>query len=637
MISETTVMAIPEEVDLDNIKPRKEWSISNPPPAGHKDVGEFFFNLYEDSRKEKEKLLKPEQWFKNYNYFKGNHWDRESDTSTKVSVNLFFANVIRTVANIVNRDPIAEVENLDGSDGGSAMRFTRKMEKWWKETNQHQKLRTSDINNEVYGITIEKPFWDAQLTAPNTAIVDPYAFFPCPGYWEDLPLDCPYIAHAVPEPVSALKKKYCRNDIEQENYYYDLGRDRDEHQPVQVKGELVRGTYRQGGRQYYGAVPGEDVRSETALKIEIWIRVDESLDYPGGIRCVTLTNEGNIVLNDCKNPNINWNLEPEKYQTNFLFKRLPFFVANSYEDSSSIWGFSALDQTYELAIKVEELVSMAIAYHMRSAYGILVVSKRSGIKRSQLSNKPGLVLFPDSDVDQVKFVPLPSLPSSYFSLIDLIVSLHDRIYAVEDADRGESPNGVVAASAIVALQEKNAVLIQHKIDAIEKLVANRGNSAIALWQMHGHVIETISSKGETFQFKGTDFAGMQFNYIVQAGSTMTKTREQKQQQSAELYKEGAIDTEALLTDLNYPQAKAVLERQAEGQLQQALGILVQAGLPEEMALQLNELLAEAQHRKDITGQNQAPVEPGDNTPMSGQAGENIPTPGTPRSQQGTVQ
>jgi len=610
-------------------KKHEKWSLSNLPPAGHEDVGPFAYDLYLQSKAEKERLSKPSLWSKNYKFFKGNHWDRNTQKSTKATVNLFFANVIRTVANIVNRDPIAEVADLTGKGGDRAKIATKKLEKWWIETRQHQKLRASDINNEVYGITIEKPYWNAKTNSPDTTIIDPYAFFPAPGYWEDISLDCPYVCHANPQPVGALKKKYDKEDISSDDYYYDLGMDREEHMPVQTSGGTVSTVYESGGRTYANRVNQTNQTTDQALEIEIWVRDNSQCDckpiYPGGVRCITICNAGKVVLDDRKNPNINWAFEESKYKTNYLFQRLPFFKANSYEDTSSIWGFSALDQTYELAVKVEELLSMAIAYHQRSAYGVMVIGKRTGIKRSQLSNKPGLVLFPDSDVDQVKFVPLPNLPSSYFNLINLMIELHDRIYAVQDADRGESPNGIVAASAIVALQEKNAVLIQHKIDAVEKLIEARGNCAIALYQMHGHIPETIEVEGETFTFKGTDTAGDDFNYVVQSGSTQIQTQAQRQERSVGLYEKGAIDQQALLEDLNYPKMKQVLERTAENQLDQALTLLVQAGLPEELALQLKSVLAEAQTESSNQTEEAQPVAPRAYQGTEADA-ENVPQP-----------
>jgi len=601
---------------------QRNWSLSNPPPEDHEDVGKFFWNLYLEAKTERERLGKPDQWFKAYCYFKGNHWSRSKpkDKQTKVSTNLFFSNVIRTVANIVNRNPVAEIEDLTGQGGDMPRIFTRKLEKWWKETNQHKKLRLSDINNEVYGITIEKPFWNDKIKAPDTAVIDPFTFFPAAGYWEDLSLDCPHISHATQIPVDQLKSEFGTDDIHADEAYYELGLDREEHSSVVSGG--VAGTRPSATESFQGSLNSSG-RGNDALKVEMWVRVEQDEDYPDGIRCVTMCNNGK-VLADRKNPQINWAFEYDKIKTNFLFGRLPFFKANSYEDTSSIWGFSALDQTYELATKIEELVSMAIAYHMRSAYGIMVVTQNSGIKRQHINSKPGLVLFPTTDVNSVKFLPLPSLPSSYFNLVELLITLHDRIYAVQDADRGEAPSGVIAASAIVALKESNAVLIQHKIDAIEKLVESRGMSAIALYQMHGHMEETIESDGETFLFRGTEFAGTEFNYLVHAGSTMIQTRIQKQEQSVGLYDKGAIDQQALLEDLSYPKAKAVLERMAEGQLDAALSIMIQAGMPEEQAMMLKEALEQAQYQAQ------------DNNNTTGSQSTGQPKPGVPRARQGAA-
>jgi hypothetical protein len=604
----------------------RNWSLAFPPPEGHEDVGKFFWNLYWEAKTERERLGKPDQWFKSYCYFKGNHWHKNSaqEKQTKVSANLFFSNVIRTTANIVNRNPVAEVEDLTGQGGDFARVITRKLEKWWIESKQHKKLRLSVINNETYGVTIEKPFWNSKIKDPDTALLDPFTFFPAPGYWEDITLDAPYAFQAIPQLIPDIKKQYGIDSVAADDIYHDLGLDREEHSSVVQNSE---NNNRPSG--YTGTLTSEAYgRGNLALKLEGWIRVTPSEKYPDGIRCVTVTNNGQVVLADRKNPLINWEMPPEKISNNYLYGKIPFFLANSYEDTSSVWGFSALDQTYELAVKIEELVSMAIAYHMRSASGITVVAQNSGIKRKHLNNKPGLVLFPLTDVNSIKFLPLPSLPSSYFNLIDLLISLHDRIYAVQDADRGENPTGVRAASAIVALQERNAVLIQHKIDAVEKLIEARGMCAIALYQMHGHVPDTIESDGEQFVFRGTELVGGSFNYLVHSGSTMIQTRTQKQEQSVGLFEKGAIDQQALLEDLGYPKAKQVLERMAEGQLETAMSIMVQAGMPEEQAMQIMQVLQQQQF-----GNNNASPDSGGGQTTGGGAG--VPTAKQGQIQQGS--
>ena len=158
------------------------------------------------------------------------------------------------------------------------------------------------------------------------------------------------------------------------------------------------------------------------------------------------------------------------------------------------------------------------------------------------------------------------------------------------------PKGVIAASAIVALQERNAVLIQEKITSADSLVENRGKWNIAMAQNFGPK-ETIEVDGESVPIRGMDLAGRKFNFVVESGSTMPRTSLQLEEQSKDLYDKGAIDRQALLEALNYPNWKKIIERSSEGQVDQALQILIAAGLEEETAYAL---------RAYVMEQNQGP-------------------------------
>jgi hypothetical protein len=206
----------------------------------------------------------------------------------------------------------------------------------------------------------------------------------------------------------------------------------------------------------------------------------------------------------------------------------------------------------------------------------------------------------------------------------MLVTMHARIHAIQDSDRGESPRGITAASAIVALQERNAVLIQHKIDGIDGLVAERGNYTIAQWQMHGHNIETILADDETYEFKGDTLAGKRFNYTVESGSSMPKTSLQLQEQAVKLFEVGAIDKQALLESVNFPKFKEILERMGEDQLDMAMNIMIQAGMPEPDAINIKEMLMQAQGG------------PGSMTQTPPEQAQ-TPQPGVPRAQQGEIQ
>lgn len=609
--------------------PEFEFNITAPPAIGHEDVGKWAWTVYDISRQWRdEELNMPEAWKANYKLFRGNHWGIKQGANN-ITANLFFSNVVRTVANITARHPVAEVVDLDGTAGDLARIASARIKKWWLDAGQPSKLRATTLNSEIYGITWEKSVWNKRAMQPETVVLDPFAVFPYPGYWEFLPTDCPAVCHATALDPRVVENKYDTDGVEISETYSLLGGEREE-----VIGTSSYGITRNASPLGEGFTPKKIAsrsagpKGDNALVVEVWFR-DESLGKdgkrvcPDGVRCVTICNEGNKVLADDPNPGLNYELPEEALTGSYLWGKIPIYKANSYQDSSSIFGFSAAEQTAHLNVKVDELLTRLVNYAMRAMTGILVIPPKSGITKAHLNNKPNLVVFPQTmeAAAGIRFVPLPNPPSIIKDVVDMIIGMHDRIHAVQDVDRGETPRQITAASAIVALQERNAVLVQHKIDSIDYLVQERGNYAVAQWQMHGHSIETIKSDDTTYEFSGVELAGHRFNYTVESGSTMPKTSLQIQEQSQALYTAGAIDQQALLENLNFPKWREIVERMAEDQLGAAMQILVQAGMPEEQAQYIVQLLQQPQG-----GPGNGPQQPPQQQTQ----------PGMPRAQQGVM-
>ena len=78
------------------------------------------------------------------------------------------------------------------------------------------------------------------------------------------------------------------------------------------------------------------------------------------------------------------------------------------------------------------------------------------------------------------------------------------------------------------------------------------------------------------EFRGCELAGRKFNYVVETGSTTPRTSLQKEETAKWLYQVGAIGRQGLLEALNWENWKEEIERSAEGQLGQALQILIEA-------------------------------------------------------------
>lgn len=607
-------------------KKDQSWNLMSIPPTGNDALPQFIWDLYETSSGERLNLDLPSRWLLNHALYRGYHY-KGPKRKNFVNVNLFFANVERTKANITASNPKAEVKILDGHQDEADQILSARLDIFWNETSQRKKLASTVLNMELYGITIEKSYYDRAGRTPDNIIVDPFAFFPAPGVYEDLGTECPYIAHAYPMIVEEVEAKFnlSPGDVMVDDLYSVLGEERDDSRPQIATGQRI-GNDSTFGRSSTvkrdNAGRAGDFKERRALVIECWIRDTNLEKYPDGVRVVTVTNNGNLVLSDMPNPNINWNMDQEASKKTHAWGRFPFYVGNSYVDTTSIWGFSAAEQVSDIALKVDEIISKAVNWVMRAMAPPLVIPKDFGITRSMINNSPNLILMPTKAgfLREAGFIPIPNLPNDFFKVMDILLGFFDRVYQIEDADRGVGPTGVIAASAIVALQERNATLLQHKITTIDYIVESRGKWAISHMMNFGSRPETVTVNDSPVEFVGSNLIGRQFSYIVESGSTTPKTSLQVAEQAEKLYVNQAIDRQAYLEALNFPGWKEIIERVGEGQLDQALQILVQAGLPEESAIQLRQALMETQGGPGNRTQNPPTAK--------------TPSPGTPKSRQG---
>ena len=357
--------------------------------------------------------------------------------------------------------------------------------------------------------------------------------------------------------------------------------------------------------------------------------------YPDGVRKITITKakkpkKGSkttsdyMVIDDSVNPNINPKLDILLAKTTHPWGRFPVYIANSYEDLVSIWGFAAAEQVGDLIVKINQIVNKLITWVLNVMTPPLIVTKNCGITKemieSELAKAGRLILMPTSPNAKIEFMQIPNLPATFFQVLELIVRFFDRVYQIEDADRGTAPKGITAASAIVALQERNQVLMQSKTSAVESLAENKSKWAIGLWQNWGVRKEIVDVAGTVKEFVGIKYAGRKFNYIIETGSTTPRTSLQVQEQAKWLWTTKAIGQRGLLETLGWPGWKEEVERTAESQLDQAFQLLIDAGMEEEDAIQLRNHLLEPQGG------------PGDLNKEKGGIG--AVKPGTPKGAQG---
>jgi hypothetical protein len=638
-----------------------QWNLQNLPPKGNKDVSSFAYFLFDIAKTEKERLQKNEDFICNYSLYRGKSPAGQA-VKTKNPVNLYFSNIERTVAQITARNPTGEVVDLDGIGDDAEKILSAWLLKWWKDTGQREKTKTSGRGMEIYGLTIEKPGWNKSKSRPHIRIEDPFAWFPSPGKWEDLSLEMPFGCFVYLDYVDKVEAEYGVKGVAEEDAYQLLGAVREEYQAtVASTGNYASSSVTPVKDQ------GNEKKIKRCLKIEVWVRdkstktvtkkepmsddngrpiFDEKGNqlsfettekvpvYPDGVRAITIvaakddtdTNQsGYIVLEDCANPNINPNLPVELTAKTHPWKRFPMYYANSYSDMVTVWGFAAGEQVGDLIAYINKIVIKLIAYVINVMAPPLIIQKYCGISKEEAESciaKGGQLLFmPTIPNARIEFMRIPNLPATFFNVLDLIVRFFDRIYAMEEADRGQAPKGVIAFAAIQALQERNQLLLQPKTSSVEFLAENRSKWAIGLLQNFGDKIEMVDVGDEPRQFVGSKLIGRQFGYIIETGSTTPKTALQIQEMAPKLFDMKAIDRRALLVDaLNFPNGQAIVERMGETDLDAALNILIDAGMPEETAIQLKQFLLEPDQGPGGSKAEKTESQKG-------------ATPGTPKAQQ----
>ncbi|MCK5308989.1 MAG: hypothetical protein KAJ73_10280, partial [Zetaproteobacteria bacterium] len=232
----------------------EEYTIANPPPAtaDEKTVGDFVQDLFEKAEEEKARQGLMNKWTYSYSMYHGDHWQKNrfiKKDKTKVSVNLFFANVNRTVSNITARKPVAEVVDLEGGEDGEEQEvdgvrppamdavLTARIRKWWKDTQQQAKLKETALKMEKYGITVEHPVWKPHKKDFDVIIMDAFAAFPAPGNWRNLDEQCPYFCNAYADLVENIEKRYWLDpgEVKADEVYSTLGEYREETRPTPMQ------------------------------------------------------------------------------------------------------------------------------------------------------------------------------------------------------------------------------------------------------------------------------------------------------------------------------------------------------------------------------------------------------------------
>lgn len=607
-----------------------------PPPEGHDDVGPWMNQNFGVARRNRDRLRWDQKWLRNHELIRGKHWRQHHPGGSssgqgkypRVTINLFHVAWTTTTANLTDNKPKFDIVPHDDESKAAAPLMHKAASNWWHRTKQQRTLSKTVKNNEKYGSTIEKMFFNKELEGgrgdADCMVVDPFKFLPWPGHTDiqSMPRFFEYDILAIEE----IKRMWpeTSDDVKSEDPHSGLlGKEREEIKA----GSLSHSRHTDNLPNNYAPGSGDTNKEQDipkALVIECWckdytmedvfrdipvtvedatgnplpiigedgnpkmekVKIGQAPKYPGFIRVIHVTNGGKVVLGDTKNPSVNPNIDPKIAQNTYLWDKYPYIKGDSYSDENNFWGYSIVEQIEGLVLDINKKVSQISAYIDKTARPALINPKTTGIDSSKISNLPGMHLRPINHIVAlaIRYLDMPSLPVDFYKYLELLLKLVDIITGIHDVTEGRKPAGVSAASAIVALQEKAETILREKIRNLDLIIEERGRMWVSLaqnWYTEKRKLNMSGADakklGEFVDFSGSDLKG-EFAFEVVTGSTMPKSVFVRREHDIQLFQSGAIDQRALLESFDYSKIEEVILRMQQGPLGQLLERLKGAGM-----------------------------------------------------------
>ena len=519
------------------------------PTEQEKKLAEWVHTKFKQAYVAKAPLMK--KWQDYMSAYDGSYFvnDSRPDYKSNQVTNLVFSTIesIRPIMTDNNPKFIAVPNNPQGLEFANDVQMALDYE--WDREKMPTKLPAQLIPMLVYGTAVWFVQWDGKEGEyGNIKIkeVDPFNIFPDP-LAENVD-NAEYIVYATYKNANQIKQQFPdkANAIEGSRISMsELVANRDE----------------------------QDTNEENqVLILEMWCRdwttMDEDIDgnkslkYPQG-RVITCLPELGIILSDKKNP--------------YKDGKFPFVLMKNYDVPFKFWGVGEVEQILSPQIYVNELTNQIIDNAKNTANMQWIIDKNAGIGQGKLTNRPGLVIRKNPGAEVRRDTP-PPMPTYVREQIDVLKADIQDISGVLDSLKGEKQTGVVAASAILALQEASQSRIRLKIKIMESNLTELANMVYSrmqqFWKLDRWVRVTDIEGNPSFKEIGQQVLANDYDLKVMAGSTMPVNKNAMMDLMIRLAQTNGedglpiVDRKAVLEYLPVGDKKAISDRFAELKAQQ---------------------------------------------------------------------
>ena len=519
------------------------------PTDKEKKLCEWVYSKFKQSYVAKAPLMK--KWQEYMSAYEGTYFKNESrpDYKSNQVSNLVFSTIeaIRPIMTDNNPKFIAVPTSPEGQEFSTDVQMALDFE--WEREKLATKLPAQLIPMLVYGTAVWFVQWngkEGEYGNINIKPIDPFNIFPDP-LAENID-NSEYIVYATYKNANQLKQMFPNKASAIEGSRINMSElvaNRDENDSQEENQVLVLEMW---CRDW--TTMDENVKDEQVLK------------YPKG-RVITCLPELGIILDDKKNP--------------YKDGKFPFVLMKNYDVPFKFWGVGEVEQILSPQIYINELTNQIIDNAKSTANMQWIIDKNSGIGQGKLTNRPGLVIRKNPGSEVRRDTP-PPMPTYVRETIDVMKADIQDISGVLDSLKGEKQTGVVAASAILALQEASQSRIRLKIKIMESNLSELANMVYSrmqqFWKLDRWVRITDIEGNPLFREIGQRVLQNDYDLKVQAGSTMPVNKSAMMDLMIRLAQTNAedglpvVDRKAILEYLPVGDKKAITERFSELQAKQ---------------------------------------------------------------------
>ena len=519
------------------------------PTDKEKKLCEWVYSKFKQSYVAKAPLMK--KWQEYMSAYEGTYFKNESrpDYKSNQVSNLVFSTIeaIRPIMTDNNPKFIAVPTSPEGQEFSTDVQMALDFE--WEREKLATKLPAQLIPMLVYGTAVWFVQWngkEGEYGNINIKPIDPFNIFPDP-LAENID-NSEYIVYATYKNANQLKQMFPN------------------------KASAIEGSRINMSELVANRDENDSQEENQVLVLEMWCRdwttMDENvkdeqiLKYPKG-RVITCLPELGIILDDKKNP--------------YKDGKFPFVLMKNYDVPFKFWGVGEVEQILSPQIYINELTNQIIDNAKSTANMQWIIDKNSGIGQGKLTNRPGLVIRKNPGSEVRRDTP-PPMPTYVRETIDVMKADIQDISGVLDSLKGEKQTGVVAASAILALQEASQSRIRLKIKIMESNLSELANMVYSrmqqFWKLDRWVRITDIEGNPLFREIGQRVLQNDYDLKVHAGSTMPVNKNAMMDLMIRLAQTNAedglpvVDRKAILEYLPVGDKKAITERFSELQAKQ---------------------------------------------------------------------